>query len=66
MRQQRMRRTEVWAREMGVERDVRRREERGRRGVEGADLSLKEGSREGVVECVSERGRLNEGILRLR
>ena len=63
MKQQRMRRSEVLARETVELRDVRRREDWGRRVVEGANLSLREGRREGVAECVPGLERLNEGIL---
>ena len=58
-----MRRSEVLAREMGELRYVRRREDWGRRVVEGVNLSLREGRMEGVEDCVPGRERLNVGIL---
>lgn len=62
MKQQMKRRLQVWAREIGEERKVRRREERRPRGAERACLSLREGSRDGVVEFDFGWGRLNRGI----
>ncbi len=64
MRQQTRRMWEVWARETGEEREVMSRVEWGRRVAEKVDFSLRDGRREGVVECVTGSEGLGEGISR--